>query len=133
MKRAAFFFFIPALLALSCGPGKAAPGSAAAYESLPGPASMSQLKGYELYAWEESGARRFAILAGTNREKSPEEIRSAPKVLYSGDELLALVECIPSGQSLTLVVPDGFSSLSPELERDLAALCARRDLAFSRR
>lgn len=45
-------------------------GDAARAPSLP-----VSTKGYELYAWDdESGALRFMLITGTNRDKTPEEI-----------------------------------------------------------
>ena len=57
-------------------------------------AAGSSMKGYELYSWQEGGQWRFALLVGTNREKSVEEIKSADTVLVSVEALNP-----PSGRS----------------------------------
>ena len=59
------------------------------------------MKGFELYSWQENGEWVFAILIGTNREKTLEEIQS-PKVRLNGlDELKKVLTSIPAGEYMT--------------------------------
>ncbi len=39
------------------------------------------LKGYELYSWQENGDWRFALLTGTNRNKTAEEVLSPESIV----------------------------------------------------
>src|SRR5437660_328002 len=61
MKAIAFAF----ALLLGCGVASAQPRSA------------HSMKGWELYSWRADGHWYFSLVAGTNREKSIEEITGA--------------------------------------------------------
>ncbi len=89
-----FVLFSVLLAALIAGCGTAA--------QAPTPdAAGSSMKGYELYSWQEGGQWRFALLVGTNREKSVEEIKSADTVLVSVEALKSALGKIAPGQYVT--------------------------------
>ena len=85
------FVFLLAALAVGCGhSGPVLPTDAG-----------GQMKGYELYSWQDSGQWYFAVLAGTNRDKTIEEIR-APATSVKGENALeAIIRTLPSGQFVT--------------------------------
>lgn len=55
------------------------------------------LKGYELYSWRPSAQLEFSLVAGTNRDKSADEIRAAPLTL---GQVLTLIGELPRGSSV---------------------------------
>ena len=56
------------------------------------------LKGYEIYSWQESGNWAFALVAGTNRIKTFDEI-SSPKIRVQGlDALKGELDRLPGGE-----------------------------------
>jgi hypothetical protein len=59
------------------------------------------MKGYELYSWQEGDQWRFSLLAGTNREKTIDEIKSPSAVLLDMYAVIAVLEKVPSGQYVT--------------------------------
>lgn len=61
------------------------------------------MKGWELYSWSAGHTDRFALLAGTNRNKSASEIRRAPLTLA---EVEAKLATLASGEQVTWTVPD---------------------------
>jgi hypothetical protein len=99
-------------------------------------------KGYELYSWQEDGEWRFALLTGTNRNKTAEEVLSEESAVTGEgwvhihatgvDEISALLSRIPEGEYVSwLTGPSGQSgdgfSLPPEpivqAVRDHALAC----------
>lgn len=79
-------------------------------------------KGYELYAWDESGALSFTLITGTNRLKTVSELVAADAgveegewVVIHGDGLDALervLERVPAGTSVILTSLQGLPALS---------------------
>ncbi len=59
------------------------------------------MKGYELYSWQDNNQWKFSLLAGTNREKTLEEIKSIDTVLSDIDALISTLGHVPSGQYIT--------------------------------
>jgi hypothetical protein len=66
-----------------------------------GPARLPRsMKGYELYSWPVRGEWHFALVAGTNRIKTYDEI-SSPEVSVRGlDSLKAELDQLPSGEQV---------------------------------
>jgi hypothetical protein len=91
-------------IVLACGlfatPGCTSP-SAAQHEAL-----AASMKGWELYSWPvDGGAWRFALLGGTNRAKTVDEIREPGGELHGVDELLAQLDRLPAGEFVTWCAP----------------------------
>lgn len=64
---------VVALAACSSNPPMPTPTTAA-------PGSQRAFKGWELYSWQAGGEWRFALVPGTNRNKTVEEIKTGPQV-----------------------------------------------------
>ena len=61
-------------------------------------AERTAFKGMELYSWQsEAGEWQFAILVGTNRNKTLEEVQAAPLDLHNVKETIGR---LPAGESL---------------------------------
>ena len=70
------------------------------------------IKGYELYSWQSEGKWHYALLAGTNRTKTYEEIMSK-QVVRIGDTALKLeLKNIPKGEEVFWM-----SDAPPSLEK----------------
>ncbi len=55
------------------------------------------MKGYELYSWKRDGIWYYALVEGTNRSKSYEEITSDKIALKGTSALRAKLEKLPKG------------------------------------
>jgi hypothetical protein len=73
-------------------------GAASEPTVTPFPESM---KGYELYSWQDGNQWNFALLIGTNREKTLDEIKAAETTLRGVDALTAALAQMPAGQYVT--------------------------------
>jgi len=86
-------------------------------------------KGYELYSWQENGEWRFALLTGTNRNKTAEEVLSPVSMVSAEgwvhihatgvDGINAVLSRVPEGEFVSWLsgpaTPDaGAFSLPPE-------------------
>ena len=58
------------------------------------------LKGYELYSWKVKGRWHYAVLAGTNRAKSYEEITSPDNERVGLAALKAELKKLPRGEEV---------------------------------
>jgi hypothetical protein len=58
------------------------------------------MKGYELYSWKAKGRWHYAVLAGTNRAKSYEEITSKDNERIGIDALAAELKKLPRGEEV---------------------------------
>ena len=115
-----FVILVGTLLA-GCGPSSQSTAS-------PFPESM---KGYELYSWQDGGQWKFAILVGTNREKSLDEIKSADVVLSGIDELTSTLEKIPSGQYITWSSGETLSFPPDEILKQVEQTCKDQGLILN--
>jgi hypothetical protein len=103
----------------------------AADPASPLPAAM---KGYELYAWDESGPLAFTLITGTNRLKTVAEIvepaadvEDAGWVVLHGDGLDALERAlvrVPAGTSVVLGNLEGLPALSASGRSDVMRVLA---------
>jgi hypothetical protein len=95
--------------------------------SAPAPSASSPLpattKGYELYAWDESGALSFTLITGTNRLKTADEITTGADaengewVVLHGEGLDALERVlarVPAGTNVILTSLQGVPPLSAQ-------------------
>jgi hypothetical protein len=102
----------------------------------PGVGSVSPaFKGYELYSWQdEAGRWLYALLPGTNRLKSSQEIHNGR---IAESELRDTLRKLPPGETVTWCPPPNLTTdivfaLPPDpVVRDLLALAASRRFALS--
>ena len=71
---------------------------AACQSAGPTPSPARSMKGWEIYSWQEAGAWRYALLVGTNRIKSFEEVQAAG--VDSLSALEAELEALAPGEQL---------------------------------
>src|SRR5688572_8794485 len=58
-----------------------------------------RFKGVEVYSWKDDrGVWRFAILDGTNREKTEKEVKAAPTVYAGVDRFVAALKLLAEGE-----------------------------------
>ncbi|MGZ6316433.1 MAG: hypothetical protein ACXWNQ_04165 [Anaerolineales bacterium] len=86
-------------------------------------AAGSSMKGYELYSWQEGGQWKFAMLVGTNREKSVEEIKSADTVLVSVEALRSALGKIAAGQYVTWSARETLPFPPDEIVKQVEQIC----------
>jgi VCBS repeat-containing protein len=69
-----------------------------------GDAAMSakekSMKGYELYSWQADGAWHYALVVGTNRLKTFDEITSPSVAVKSLDELRSQLARLARGEEI---------------------------------
>ncbi len=100
--------------------------------SAPAPGASSPLpattKGYELYAWDESGPLSFTLITGTNRLKTAAEITTGADaedgewVVLHGEGIDALERVlarVPAGTSVILTSLHGVPALSAQGRSDV--------------
>jgi hypothetical protein len=104
MRTLRLFVFFSAVLALifclkcsrDTGNEPLAPGSF-------DPASVTfthSMKGWELYSWPDGNNWNFAILAGTNRVKTYEEVKSNRITVTGTDSLKMLLDRFPENENI---------------------------------
>ncbi len=104
--------FAPLLLGLLCAVGCHDPGPVAA-PSPSGPALPANMKGWELYIWQDAGQTWFTLLPGTNRVKTAAEVFSSPRdtngpdgiaITIAGlDALGGVLARLPAGETVTIL------------------------------
>lgn len=103
-------------------------GAAPQENATPLPESM---KGYELYSWQEDGQWAFSLLAGTNRQKTLDEIRSADTSLTDVEALIAMLENVPSGQFVTWSSGESLSFPPENVIQKIEKVCQERGLVLN--
>lgn len=116
------------LFATSLGILLSACGSSAQPTVTQFPESM---KGYELYSWRDGTQWNFSLLAGTNREKSLSEIKSADITLPGIGALRTTLEKIPAGQYVTWAAKESLSFPPNEIIQQVEQICEDRGLILS--
>ena len=89
------------------------------------------MKGYELYSWQEGDQWNFALLVGTNREKTLDEIKAAETVLHGPDALTAALEQMPAGQYITWNSRETLSFPPDAVIEQIEKVCADRGLILN--
>jgi hypothetical protein len=118
----AFLLVLPVGLLLSgCG----------AAQRTESPPSAESVKGYELYSWQEGDQWAFSLLAGTNRTKSLEEIKSGDARLPDVEALIARLEKIPAGQYVTWSSQETLAFPPDEILRQIERVCKDRGLILN--
>jgi hypothetical protein len=95
----------------------------------PFPESM---KGYELYSWQDGNQWNFALLVGTNREKTLDEIKAAETTLRGVDALTAALEQMPAGQYITWSSRETLSFPPDDIIKQIEQVCTDRGLILNR-
>ena len=104
-------------------------GAASLPTATPFPESM---KGYELYSWQEGDEWKFALLVGTNREKTLEEIKAGETALHGVDALTEALEQMPSGQYITWSSRETLSFPPQDIIEQIEEVCAEHGLILNR-
>ena len=104
-------------------------GAASQPIATPFPESM---KGYELYSWQEGDQWNFALLVGTNREKTLEEIKAEETVLRGVDALTGALEQMPAGQYITWSSRETLSFPPEDIIRQIENVCTEQGLILNR-
>ncbi len=118
--RFVLFSVLLAVLIAGCGTAAQAPA--------PGAASM---KGYELYSWQDGGQWRFALLVGTNREKSVEEIKAVDTVLPGTEALRSALGKIAAGQYVTWSARETLPFPPDDIVKQVQQVCKDKGLILS--
>jgi len=97
------------------GPTAAGPGASGATPTGESDGRLAhQMKGYELYCWQQDGQHRFTLLIGTNRDKTPAEVFGSPDITLLNergapvdqgvtlDATLTEIGRLPSGEFLVV-------------------------------
>lgn len=90
------------------------------------------MKGYELYSWQEGGQWNFALLVGTNREKTLEEIKAEETVLRGVDALIRALEQMPAGQYITWSSRATLSFPPEDMIKQIENVCTKQGLILNR-
>ena len=89
------------------------------------------MKGFELYSWQENGTWVFAVLIGTNREKTLEEIQSPHARLNGLDELKKVLTSIPAGEYVTWLSHDSLAFPPDDIIAQVQEVCIQQGLKMS--
>ena len=89
------------------------------------------MKGYELYSWQDGDQWKFSLLVGTNREKTPDEIKSADTVLPGIDGLKSTLKRVPSGQYVTWSSRATLSFPPDDVIKQVEEICKDRGLILN--
>lgn len=90
------------------------------------------MKGYELYSWPEDDQWNFALLVGTNREKTLEEIKAEETVLRGVDALIRALEQMPAGQYITWSSRATLSFPPEDMIKQIENVCTKQGLILNR-
>ncbi len=102
----------------------------------PRPTSESALprsmKGYELYSWEVEGRWYFSLVAGTNRQKSYEEVTSDEVAVEGVEAIKQKLARLPKGEQVIWSARDNPNvTLPPQpLIDELQAFCNNLDISL---
>src|SRR5215213_1693370 len=62
-----------------------------------GQAPKEPMKGYEMFSWKRDGGWNFALIPGTNRAKTYQEITSGPSIHKGMAAIMAELRRLPKG------------------------------------
>lgn len=120
-KRSLFFAILLGVLLSSCRSDVQPPATLPA----------ESMKGFELYSWQEEGQWKFSLLVGTNREKTPDEIKSTDTVLDGVDRLRSALENISPGEYITWSTKESLSFPPDEIIKQVEQICRDQGLNLS--
>jgi hypothetical protein len=98
---------------------------------LPKPGEKS-MKGFELYSWQVDGEWVFAVLVGTNREKTLDEIQSPQARLNGVGELAKLLTALPAGEYVSWLTRDSLALPPKDIITQVEQICAEQGLELTR-
>lgn len=79
------------------------------------PSSEKAMKGYELYSWQPNSEWYFALVTGTNRLKTFDEVAAPDVAVHSVHELRASLSQLPRGEEVVWITwMDDRLSLPPQ-------------------
>ena len=97
--------------------------------------NVLSMKGYELYSWPAGQDWNFALLMGTNRLKTMEEIKSPQQTLHGVEEIKTALRGLPANEQVFWVglgwlqqsqMASGSIAIPPAPIRDaIADLCSQ--------
>ena len=93
---------------------------------------LRSMKGYELYSWQVLGEWHFALVTGTNRMKTYDEIVS-PEVSVRGlDSLQAELDQLPSGEQVFWLADRVSNVVLPpdEMMDEISTYCGQRGITL---
>ena len=93
--------------------------------------AAESMKGFELYSWQDGSQWTFSLLAGTNREKTLDEITSTDTVLDGVDALRSALEIISPGQTITWSAKDPLSFPPDDIIQQVEQICKDQGLIFN--
>ena len=91
----------------------------------------ASMKGYELYSWQAGDHWAFSLLAGTNREKTLDEIKAAHTTLTDVDALMAMLKKVPAGQYITWSSRDTLSLPPENIIKQVEQTCRDKGLILN--
>lgn len=122
-----------------CGRGGGPGDSLHALSEPDGPSHA--MKGYELYAWPASQGWDFALMIGTNRLKTLEEITAPEQTLHGVEAVKAALGNLPAGEQVFWMgdkqlgqahAGTGPVAIPPAAIRDeIAAFCRHRGIVLT--
>jgi len=89
------------------------------------------MKGYELYSWQEGSRWKFSLLAGTNREKTLDEITSTNNALEDVDMLRSALDGVSPGQTITWSAKGSLSFPPDDIVRQVEQICKGQGLILN--
>ena len=102
MKERIIPLLLATCLAVACSPaGRATP------TPTPGPPLPHSMKGYELYSWPVDGQWHFALITGTNRTKTVDEITTGEDQVTADGWVRIHVQGVAAIQAVLDRVPAG--------------------------
>lgn len=93
--------------------------------------TMTPVKGYELYSWQDGGTWYFSLMTGTNREKTLDEIKAPSETLRGIDELREALEQIAAGQYITWLSRETLAWPPDDLVSQVEQICGDQDLELA--
>jgi hypothetical protein len=122
MIKSLMLVIIGGILFSACG--AASPSTATPF--------AESMKGYELYSWQEGDQWNFALLVGTNREKTLEEIKAEKTALRGVDALTEALEQMPAGQYITWSSRETLSFPPDDIIEQIEKVCADQGLILNK-
>ena len=93
--------------------------------------AAESMKGFELYSWQDGSQWKFSLLAGTNREKTLDEITSTDTVLDGVGALRSALEIISPGQTITWSAKDPLSFPPDDIIQQVEQICKEQGLILN--
>ncbi len=95
-----------------------------------GSASQHSMKGYELYSWRANDDWYFALLVGTNRLKTRDEVTAQRSRVGSVEALKEKLQKLPKGEEVIWSegLVHGMSFPADEVVKEIGAYCDERGI-----